>query len=144
MSYSKKDEDGDAAIMRVDRTSVFQEGAWKPPPFPQAQLTPGSTIVQFLSNPTSKMSSLTHQDCPPSLYWGALPYQRSHNPILRDLEALPKQRCQLTPDGPPHYQGVGALRGGYYNGYKYDHEGYWWWNGCDLQAQCDSRPVPYY
>jgi coatomer subunit gamma len=26
MSYSKKDEDADQAIMRVDRTSVFQEG----------------------------------------------------------------------------------------------------------------------
>jgi coatomer protein complex subunit gamma len=26
MSYSKKDEDGDSAIMKVDRTSVFQEG----------------------------------------------------------------------------------------------------------------------
>lgn len=27
MSYSKKDEDGDQALMKVDRTSVFQEGA---------------------------------------------------------------------------------------------------------------------
>ena len=26
MSYSKKDEDGDTAILKVDRTSVFQEG----------------------------------------------------------------------------------------------------------------------
>jgi coatomer protein complex subunit gamma len=26
MSYSKKDEDGDQALMKVDRTSVFQEG----------------------------------------------------------------------------------------------------------------------
>jgi len=26
MSYSKKDEDGDSAIFKVDRTSVFQEG----------------------------------------------------------------------------------------------------------------------
>jgi len=26
MSYSKKDEDGEAAVVKVDRTSVFQEG----------------------------------------------------------------------------------------------------------------------
>jgi coatomer protein complex subunit gamma len=26
MSYSKKDEDADQAIFKVDRTSVFQEG----------------------------------------------------------------------------------------------------------------------
>ena len=26
MNYSKKDEDGDQALMKVDRTSVFQEG----------------------------------------------------------------------------------------------------------------------
>lgn len=26
MSYSKKDEDGDQAIVKVDRTAVFQEG----------------------------------------------------------------------------------------------------------------------
>jgi len=31
MSYSKKDEDADQAIMKVDRTAVFQEGrAYKP------------------------------------------------------------------------------------------------------------------
>jgi hypothetical protein len=30
MSYSKKDEDADQAIMRVDRTSVFQEGETAP------------------------------------------------------------------------------------------------------------------
>lgn len=33
MSYSKKDEDADTSIMRVDRTSVFQEGWSNPPPY---------------------------------------------------------------------------------------------------------------
>jgi hypothetical protein len=28
MSYSKKDEDGESAIFKVDRTSVFQEGLY--------------------------------------------------------------------------------------------------------------------
>ena len=28
MSYGKKDEDVDQAIVKVDRTSVFQEGMW--------------------------------------------------------------------------------------------------------------------
>jgi len=30
MSYSKKDEDGDQAIFKVDRTTVFQEGKQGP------------------------------------------------------------------------------------------------------------------
>lgn len=30
MSYSKKDEDADTAMLRVDRTSVFQEGQRTP------------------------------------------------------------------------------------------------------------------
>lgn len=29
MSYGKKDEDADQAIVKVDRTAVFQEGAVK-------------------------------------------------------------------------------------------------------------------
>jgi coatomer protein complex subunit gamma len=32
MSYSKKDEDADTAMLRVDRTSVFQEGQRVVPP----------------------------------------------------------------------------------------------------------------
>lgn len=36
MSYSKKDEDGDQALMKVDRTSVFQEGE------EQLQLSPSN------------------------------------------------------------------------------------------------------
>jgi len=32
MSYSKKDEDGDSAILKVDRTSVYQEGISTPLP----------------------------------------------------------------------------------------------------------------
>lgn len=37
MSYSKKDEDGDQALMKVDRTSVFQEGPQLEPLDPPAQ-----------------------------------------------------------------------------------------------------------
>lgn len=146
MSYSKKDEDGDAAIMKVDRTSVFQEGAHEAPlpPSPKSHLTPASTIVQFLSHPTQKMSSSSHQDCPPSLHRGTISYQRSHDAFLWHLKAFPEQRCQFTTDGPSHYQGVGAFRRGYYYGHKYNHEGYWWWNGCDLQTQCYTRLVPYH
>ena len=32
MSYAKKDEDAEQAILKVDRTSVFQEGRSKPLP----------------------------------------------------------------------------------------------------------------
>ena len=28
MSYVKKDEDADLMMMKLDRTSVFQDGAW--------------------------------------------------------------------------------------------------------------------
>lgn len=31
MSYGKKDEDADQAIVKVDRTSVYQEGLADPP-----------------------------------------------------------------------------------------------------------------
>jgi coatomer protein complex subunit gamma len=32
MSYGKKDEDADSALVKIDRTQVFQEG--EPPPQP--------------------------------------------------------------------------------------------------------------
>lgn len=39
MSYSKKDEDGDQALMKVDRTSVFQEGEEQQPAEPLEPLS---------------------------------------------------------------------------------------------------------
>ena len=51
MSYSKKDEDGDQAIVKVDRTAVFQEGEVYIHAFSQnVSLTPpSSSLVQLLS-----------------------------------------------------------------------------------------------
>lgn len=51
MSYSKKDEDGDQAIVKVDRTAVFQEGeAYIRTSSQSVSLTPpSSSPVQLLS-----------------------------------------------------------------------------------------------
>ncbi len=47
MSYSKKDEDADSALMRVDRTSVFQEGQLKPLPSISLLLTPKKLVFSI-------------------------------------------------------------------------------------------------
>lgn len=130
--------------MRVDRTSVFQEGRHNPPQPPSTQLISNSTIVQFLPNTTSEMSSTPYQDCPPTLHWRTIPHERSHNPFLWHLEALPEQRCLPAPDGPPHYQGACSLGGGYYYGHKYNHEGYWWWYRRNIQTKCYPGTVSDY
>jgi hypothetical protein len=44
MSYGKKDEDGDTAIMKVDRTSVFQEGAQIISPFKLLLIPDSATL----------------------------------------------------------------------------------------------------
>ena len=50
MSYSKKDEDADQAIVKVDRTAVFQEGTYHIRSSCQiVSLIPGSSsLVQLL------------------------------------------------------------------------------------------------
>lgn len=55
MSYGKKDEDGDGAILKVDRTVVFQEGnSGKPPEYAGAdckmQLAFSTTLLYHLEN----------------------------------------------------------------------------------------------
>ena len=42
MSYGKKDEDADLALVNLDRTQVFQEGA------PTCHVHPSSAIVRNL------------------------------------------------------------------------------------------------
>ena len=64
MSYSKKDEDADQAIVKVDRTAVFQEGTYGIRSFGKiALLTPySSSPVQLLPYISQEMPSTTYQD----------------------------------------------------------------------------------
>jgi hypothetical protein len=42
MSYGKKDEDADSALVKIDRTQVFQEGKQAPAARATAQTRPAS------------------------------------------------------------------------------------------------------
>ena len=77
MSYGKKDEDADQAIVKVDRTAVFQEGMCQ---VVSACIEPlltvlCSAVVQLLSRIASKMSYPPDQDCTSPLHRGAIPHQ---------------------------------------------------------------------
>jgi hypothetical protein len=115
MSYGKKDEDADLGLVKVDRTQVFQEGESATIPHSTLRLigevshvltVAGSTIVQQFANPAKKMPYPPDQDCAAALYGREVSDERSHDSVLRHLEALPEQRCQLATDGPPCYQGA--------------------------------------
>jgi hypothetical protein len=71
--YGKKDEDADGAIVRVDRTAVFQEGRHRFSGPRIESLTPISTSLQFVSNLTTKMSNPPYEDRPSPFYWGKVP-----------------------------------------------------------------------
>ena len=63
------------------------------------------------------MSKVTYQNRPPSLYRGEIPYQRSHIPFLRHIQAISEQRCLTTANGVLGYQGAGKYSRGCYHGY---------------------------
>ena len=104
MSYSKKDEDADQAIVKVDRTAVFQEGMGYIPSSSQTvSLTLGfSSPVQLLPYISQKMSSSSYQNRLALIYRGVVPVERSYRSFLRYLEALPEQRSFSPPDDVPH------------------------------------------
>lgn len=107
MSYSKKDEDADQAIVKVDRTAVFQEGALPETLSILLVLTKDlSSTVQLLSYLAAKMSNIAHQNRSPPLYGGELPAQRSHRPLLRHLEAFSEQGSFSTANDVPHIQRI--------------------------------------
>ena len=134
MNYGKKDEDADTGLVRVDRTQVFQEGQ-APRAQPQIgapyeahmlMMPDNSATVQQLAHTAPKMSNSPDEDRPPPLHRREVPYKRSHHSLLRHLEALPEQRCQLATDGPPCHQGAGPLRRGHHHGDQHNYEGHWW------------------
>ena len=70
--YGKKDEDADGAIVRVDRTAVFQEGR-RHFSSPRIELlTSFSPSLQLVSNLTTKMSNPPYEDRPSSFHWGKI------------------------------------------------------------------------
>lgn len=110
MSYGKKDEDAELGLVKVDRTQVFQEGEQARMPLnPHNQLMADSPTLQQLPDPTATMPYPPDQDRPSPLHGGEVPSERSHDPLLRNLEAFPEQGCQSTTDGPPCHQGAGQL-----------------------------------
>lgn len=92
MSYNKKDED-DGAVVKVDRTSVFQEGKTRPlqsQTYTNNLLTAGcntSSCLQYVSSQPTEMSHPTHQDCPAPLHRREVPDQRGHLPLLWHVSA---------------------------------------------------------
>lgn len=63
MSFSKKDEDMDSAIFKVDRTSVFQEGTSKYPfPTPPPPLTV-LHLIQFFAARLFNNSPISPRKC---------------------------------------------------------------------------------
>ena len=140
MSYGKKDEDAEQAIVKVDRTSVFQEGwkgyyhSW------QWQLLTHefSTVIQYLPNFSSKMPDPSHKNCSTSLYRREIPYQRSDFTFLRHFKALPEQGCLAQTDGLPCHQGTGDHRRGCDNGDQQYYERYIRRKRCSIQSECDT------
>lgn len=128
MSYGKRDEDAEQAIVKVDRTSVFQEGL-KQQNLPHwiLLIEQCSPIVQLISDFSSKMPNPPHQDRPPPLHRGKVSYERSYLPFLRHIQAFSKQRCVPTADGIFGYQGVGEYRRGRDYGHEQHNERYISW-----------------
>ena len=125
MSYAKKDEDGDQTMVKLDRTSVFQDGkSTKSPHGPTDCLLLLSTSIQQLSHISTKMPNPAYQNHFTPLHWRKIPDQRSDFPLFRHLQAISKQRCLVTADGIPCHQGTCNCGGGCYHGYEQYHERY--------------------
>ena len=117
MNYGKKDEDADQAIVKVDRTSVFQEGKSETLQVVLASTDCPvcSTTLQFFAYFSTKMPHTPYQDRASPFHWGDFPNERSNFSLLRHIEAVPKQGCISTADGILDYKRIGEhCRGRYY------------------------------
>lgn len=146
MSYSKKDEDANQAIVKVDRTAVFQEGTDHIRSSVQMfSLTPrSSSPVQLLPYISKKMSNTSYQDCFAPIYWGDISLKRSYRPFFWYLEALPEQRPFSPPDDVPHIQGAGKFCVGRHHGDAEYHEGYGREKRSFVQGKCNPSIVQGY
>lgn len=97
MSYVKKDEDADQVMIKLDRTTVFQDGRRSlspepelPSPSPILTTSSHSEIVQFFAYIASKMPYPPDQDRRPPVHRREVPDERGHDTLLRHLQALPE------------------------------------------------------
>lgn len=155
MSYSKKDEDADTALMRVDRSSVFQEGELEHPlqlkhatngrqldcsiP-PLYNLADAGCYLQKLCCSLRKESNGQRKKQLPSSSEFRNCSKIKMPPYGRCMWPYQFFFCSLytgtdIEKGAPRGQGIGAFGGGYYNVNIYDYEGHWWWRGCGFQTK---------
>ena len=144
MSYGKKDEDADGAVLKVDRTAVFQEGGCKTwgfcCPFLLTRIAI-SSVVQLLAHLAPKMSHTSHQNRLTAVHRRVLPRERSDRSVLRNLQALPKQRSCVAADDVPSLQGARELGIRRHNDDPKHHQRHWRGWGCSLQGQCHKSLV---
>jgi hypothetical protein len=111
MSYVKKDEDADQMMMKLDRTTVFQDGVL----LPNGKLATladflNSTVIQFVSHIAAEMSNSFNQDRCALVHRRAIPDERSHHFIFWNLEVVSKQGSFATANGLPDLERVGQYR----------------------------------
>lgn len=144
MSYGKKDEDADGAVLKVDRTAVFQEGGCANRrvycPFLLTKIAI-SSIVQLLAHLAPKMSHTPHQNRLAAVHRGVLPRERSDGFVLWDFQAVPKQRSCVAADDVSCLQGARKLGIRRHHDDSKHHQRYWRGGGCSLQSQCYKSPV---
>ena len=137
MNYSKKDEDAEQAIVKVDRTAVFQEGEDHIRSSGQiVSLKPSSSSpVQLLPYISQKMSNPAYQDRLAPIYGGDVSVERSYRSFLRYLKALPEQGSFPSPDDVPHIQRAGKFCIGCHHGDAEYHEGHGRKERCFVQGK---------
>lgn len=145
MNYSKKDEDADGSAVKVDRTSVFQEGVLaltssttRHLPSVTDTASPG---VQYVPNCASTVPDPTHQDFSLAIHGREVPHQRSDVALLRHLEAVSEQRCQSPADGLPGHQRARSDGRGCHHGHQQYHERHDRWQRRSLPRKCHSKPL---
>lgn len=126
MSYGKKDEDADQAIVKVDRTSVFQEGKIRTVQAMVASTDCSvfSTTFQFFAYISTKMSNTPYKDCSSPFHRGGFPNERSNVSFLWYLEAVPEQGSLPTADGVLDNKRTGQYRGRCHHGHQQHNEGH--------------------
>lgn len=76
MAYNKKDEDVHDAIMKVDRTAVYQEGEQLATSYASSGADGwNSSTIQQIPDTAAKMSDSSDQDRPPAVHGREVPHQ---------------------------------------------------------------------
>ena len=74
MSYAKKDEDAEQALLKVDRTAIYQEGA-QGSIDPDGLLNKFSSFIQLVPYLSLKVSSALDQNRSASLHGREVSYE---------------------------------------------------------------------